>query len=145
MPARKRKKDSRMRGSHTHGWGEKKKHRGSGHRGGKGRAGSGKRGDAKKPSFWKEGRVRQIGFVSRSRTISNPLNVGDVNLMIENGKFEKKGNNYEVNLTALEFTKLLSKGKLKHPANIIIAAATPRAVKKVNTAGGSIMLKNKTE
>ena len=49
----KRKKNTRQRGSHTHGWGAKKKHRGKGNKGGSGNAGSGKRSDSKKPSFWK--------------------------------------------------------------------------------------------
>ena len=37
-----------MRAQTTHGWGSKKKHRGSGNRGGFGMAGSGKRADQKK-------------------------------------------------------------------------------------------------
>ena len=53
MTINKRKKNSRQRGSWTHGWGSKKKHRGAGHRGGKGNAGTGKKGDAKKPKIWK--------------------------------------------------------------------------------------------
>ena len=40
-----------MRGTSSHGWGSKKKHRGAGHRGGKGMAGSGKRADQKKPTI----------------------------------------------------------------------------------------------
>ena len=39
MVVRFRKKVRRMRGSHTHGWGAKKKHRGAGSRGGRGQAG----------------------------------------------------------------------------------------------------------
>ena len=52
MTVNKRKKNSRQRGSHTHGWGAMKKHRGAGNRGGRGAAGSGKRADSKKPSIW---------------------------------------------------------------------------------------------
>ena len=52
MVVNKRKKNSRQRGSTTHGFGSKKKHRGHGSRGGSGLAGTGKRADAKKPSFW---------------------------------------------------------------------------------------------
>ena len=48
MVTNKRSKDTRQRGSNTHGWGAMKKHRGAGHRGGRGNAGTGKRGDAKK-------------------------------------------------------------------------------------------------
>jgi len=40
MTVNKRKKMSRLRGSHTHGWGAKKKHRGKGNKGGAGMAGT---------------------------------------------------------------------------------------------------------
>ncbi len=65
MPARKRTKKSRKRGSHTHGWGDKKKRRGFGHRGGKGLAG--RYTGSKKPGFWKFGRKHNIGFISRNK------------------------------------------------------------------------------
>ena len=50
MKLKKRKKSSRMhgRGTGSHGWGFRKKHKKSGHRGGKGMAGTGKRADQKK-------------------------------------------------------------------------------------------------
>ena len=65
MTVNKRKKASRHRASHTHGWGSMKKHRGSGHKGGVGNAGSGKRSDAKKPSNWKEHYFGKKGFFSK--------------------------------------------------------------------------------
>src|SRR3989344_7659480 len=54
MAINKRKKNSRQRGSKTHGWGAMKKHRGAGNKGGTGNAGSGKRSDTKKPQNWKD-------------------------------------------------------------------------------------------
>ena len=48
MLKQKRSKVSRMRGTNSHGWGHKKKHRGKGHRGGVGLSGTGARGDVKK-------------------------------------------------------------------------------------------------
>lgn len=140
MPARKRRKISRLRGSHTHKWGEKKHHRKAGSRGGKGNAGSGKRADQRKPCYWLEGRKSKHGFISRTRTVSKAINVGDITLMIDNGKFEKKGNSYEINLTELGFTKLLSKGAVKHNMNLTVAAATENAVSKVKSKGGNIVL-----
>ncbi|MBS3145783.1 uL15 family ribosomal protein, partial [Candidatus Woesearchaeota archaeon] len=53
MTVNKRSKKSRQRGTHTHGWGAKKKHRGAGNRGGRGNAGTGKRADTKKPTIIK--------------------------------------------------------------------------------------------
>lgn len=48
MKTKKRTKNSRHRGTHTHGGGAKKKGRGKGHRGGVGLSGTGKRADQKK-------------------------------------------------------------------------------------------------
>ena len=54
MVVHKQKKNKRMRGAKTtHGYGAKKKHRGSGNKGGKGMAGSGKRADQKKTMILK--------------------------------------------------------------------------------------------
>lgn len=140
MTHRKRKKDTRLRASHTHGWGDKKKRRGTGNRGGKGRGGSGKRAQSKKPSFWKEQRLKNIGFYSKSTTKSKAINVEDVNLMIEHNKFTKRGSQFEINLTELGYTKLLSKGRIRHPAIITVEAATEKAVAKTLSAGGKVNL-----
>lgn len=138
MTYNKRKKNSRMRGSHTHGWGDKKKRRGHGNRGGKGKAGTGKRGDSKKPSYWHLGRVLERGFKPKNRKDSKAINIGNIELMIRKNRFEKKGDCYNVNLKSLGFTKLLSKGKLNHKAEITVSAATEKAAKKVAEAGGKI-------
>ncbi len=141
MVYRKRRKTTRMRGSHTHGWGDKKKRRNYGHSGGKGFAG--RYTGAKKPSFWPFGRKHNIGFAPRNPSKSKALNIRDLNLMIENGKIQKKGSVYEANLASLGYTKLLSKGKPKHTVNIMINSATEKAVKKVNAAGGNVLLNQK--
>lgn len=145
MTYNKRKKNSRMRGSHTHGWGDKKKRRGHGHRGGKGKAGTGKRADSKKPSYWHLGRVLERGFKPKNKKDIAAINIGSIELMIGNNKFEKKGENYNIDLSALGFTKLLSKGKLKHKAMITIDSATEKAAKKVTEAGGSINQQKKVK
>ncbi len=138
MAYRKRTKKSRMRGSHTHGGGDKKKRRGKGHSGGKGKAGTGKRADSKKPSYWHLGRSFDKGFDKKNKSETKVVNVGDINLMIEKKKFEKKGSTYEINLTVLGIRKLLSKGKINHAANIIVNYATEKAAKKISALGGSI-------
>src|SRR3990167_9706986 len=90
MPANRRKKDTGQRGSHTHGWGSKKKHRGSGNRGGKGMAGTGKRADTKKPSIWKSDYFGKHGFVSKTPKLKiNPVNINfieqHIDRLISNG------------------------------------------------------------
>lgn len=140
MTLRKRRKNTRQRGTHTHGWGEKKKHRKAGHRGGRGRAGSGKRADQKKPMYWVEGRTSKQGFKSKNQFVSSAINVGDITLMIDNKKFEKKGSAYDIDLSALGYTKLLSKGSVKYPMNLIVSMASEKAVEKVKSKGGNIVL-----
>src|SRR3989338_7326522 len=66
MTVNKRKKNSRQRGSHTHGWCAMKKHRGIGNRGGAGAAGTGKRADSNKPSIWHiKNYFGKHGFINR--------------------------------------------------------------------------------
>src|SRR3989338_7387915 len=101
MTINKRKKNDRQRGSKTHGWGAKKKHRGQGNRGGRGMAGTGKRADSKKPSIWKEDYFGKHGFVSKTPKIKiNAVNVNFIEQHI--GKFlsdnlvKKEGDFYYV-------------------------------------------------
>ena len=86
MVINKRKKNSRQRGSWTHGWGEKKKHRGAGHRGGRGRAGTGKKGDAKKPSVWKNTKYfGKFGFKKKNvKEAIKPINLRDIEIKLNN-------------------------------------------------------------
>ncbi|MDP1728874.1 MAG: 50S ribosomal protein L15, partial [archaeon] len=80
MVVHKRQKSSRMRGAKTtHGFGAKKKHRGSGNRGGFGMAGSGKRADQKKPTIFKlygSSYFGKHGFTSHTTIKVKAINVG---------------------------------------------------------------------
>ncbi|HRZ85750.1 MAG TPA: uL15m family ribosomal protein [Candidatus Paceibacterota bacterium] len=128
---KKRKKSSRFSGSHTHGRGFKKKARGSGHRGGFGMAGTGKRADQKKTLilnlpyeyFGKEG-------LKPKKERYKIVNVGDLE-RIANGKKELELNEY----------KILSKGDIKIALNIKAYSASQSAIKKIEKAGGKIVLK----
>ena len=133
----KRKKKVRMRGSHTHGWGSKKKHRGAGNRGGRGMAGTGKKADHKRPSIIKEyGSMANYfgkkGFHRPLKVIinQNPINVCDLN------KF-KEG---ELNLNELGYTKLLGKGEVKKKFTITVAHATEKAKQKIEKVGGKLVV-----
>ena len=96
----KRKKNTRQRGTHTHGWGSKKKHRGAGNRGGRGNAGSGKRGDGKKPSYWKDrSYYKNKGFTS----LKTPLKTINIKQL---SKIEET----KINLTEMGYDKLLGTG-----------------------------------
>lgn len=143
MVRNKRKKNSRQRGSHTHGWGSMKKHRGAGNRGGTGKAGSGKRSDSKKPSFWKQ-RVGKYGFVSRGRSSIRAINISTLEknvdaYMLKNIAKEEEGV-ISLNLKDLGYDKLLSKGKVTKKMVIVCNAASSKAVEAVQAAGGKVIL-----
>src|SRR3989344_5407367 len=105
MKAKKRKKSSRFRGTHTHGRGFKKKARGSGHRGGVGMAGTGKRGDQKKSKvlnlFGNKyfGKVRPLAKKSSKKL--EVINLRELS--------EKYGNKKEIKLLGY---KILGKGDI---------------------------------
>ncbi len=154
MTHNKRKKNTKYRGSKTHGSGAMKKRRGAGNRGGRGRAGSGKRADQKKPSYQKEGKgyLGSHGFksISKIKTFTRVLNIGTLDATIDQyvlaGKATKKGENYEINLSDIKYQKLLSKGDTKKCIRISVDYATESAIEKIKTASGDVtLLKAKKE
>jgi large subunit ribosomal protein L15 len=139
----KRKKNSRHRGSKTHGYGAMKKHRGQGHRGGRGNAGSGKRADSKKPTMLKIGRVfGKHGFVSRSRNIVIAINLRTieekVSSYLADGLAKQAGGIITIDLKDLGCDKLLALGNVKNKYNIICKTATEKAIEEVKAAGGNV-------
>lgn len=146
MVVNKRKKVSRQRGSFTHGWGAKKKHRGGGSRGGKGNAGGGKRSWAKAPAKggWRKNKLGKHGFVNK-----NPVKIKAVNLKFIEENLQKlvaqklvseeKGI-YIVELKKLGFNKVLGTGRLTKKFRITADYASKKALESVKKAGGEIML-----
>ena len=146
MTVNKRKKTSRFRGSMTHGWGAKKKHRGSGNRGGKGMAGSGKRSDSKKPSIWNQKYFGKFGFVKKNARVVNAVNITfleDNLLKLPKDLVNKENGFYSIDLEKLGFNKLLSRGKVTNKYKINVPFASKKAVEKVEAGGGEIILKQK--
>ena len=145
MTTNKRKKNDRMRGSKTHGWGAKKKHRGKGHQGGAGNAGSGKRADSKKPSYWKDlDYFGKHGFISKTpKTKINAINIGNieqhVNKYISSNVIRKENNVYVVELEKMGFNKLLGDGQVSMKFRIIVPYASKSAINKVKEAGGEVI------
>ena len=140
---KRRKKNTRQRAGTTHGWGSMKKHRGAGHRGGRGNAGSGKRGDAKKPSFWQDTRrYGKHGFTSKAPMKGAEVNVGHVSSaaerMARDGLIQKKGDTYSVDLSELGIEKLLGTGVVDKKLELTVASASPKAIEKVEKAGGKV-------
>ena len=144
IKTKKRKKSSRYHGRKrgTCGTGARKKMKGSGHRGGKGMAGTGKRADQKKTLILKlygHDYFGKQGITSKKteRDKRKWINLDSIYKNLESfGK--RKGDAYEINLNSY---KILS-GQLEIKKKLIITAqsASESAIKKVEKAGGKIIL-----
>ena len=146
MTVNKRKKNDRQRGSKTHGWGAKKKHRGQGNRGGRGMAGTGKRADSKKPSIWKDKNYfGKHGFVSKTPKLKiNPVNINFIeqhlDRFISNGLIKKEDGLYSVELEKLGYNKLLGDGQVSVKFKVKTPYASEKAVDKIKEAGGEVIM-----
>ena len=141
MVVRQKKKSKKLRGSKTHGWGFKKRHRGKGHQGGHGlKGGSGKRGQQRK-TYWDALHIKVLGRKSmrpnRNKTAIKTINLSELVLNLD--KFSiKSGDVYTIDLTKLGYTKLLSRGKVVCKLNIICSMFSKSAKEKIEAAGGKI-------
>ncbi len=132
------KKNKKQRGLNSHGWGHKKKHRGAGNRGGKGMAGTGKRADTKKPTIinkYGNSYFGRRGFNVPAKKPSNAIHLRDLNIFVENNKIKE-----EIDLTEMGYTKLLATGNLSQPLKIKILSASKRAIEKVKSVGGEVIV-----
>lgn len=150
MSLNKRKKSIKFRGAHTHGYGSKKKHRGSGHQGGVGMAGTGKRADQKKTKIWKDVKYfGRHGFASKNATKIKSLNLfyieTHLDLLVKNGVAKKEGDTYNINLKDLKCNKLLGSGTVTKKYHIVTDFASASAVDKVKEAKGTVTVKVKVE
>ena len=147
MTTNKRKKNSRQRGNHTHGWGAMKKHRGAGNRGGAGKAGSGKRADSKKPSVWMN-QLGKYGFTSHKphqKAVNIVYLEEHLEILLATKKAKQDPQGISINLKDLGFNKLLSKGKINKKLLITCEAASAKAIESVKAAGGEVILPKKEE
>ncbi len=150
MVFNKRKKNSRQRGSHTHGWGSKKKHRGSGNRGGKGMAGTGKKADSKKPLVWKNKKYfGKYGFKVKNKKTLNSITLKDLSdkldVLVEQKLAVKENDVYKINLKELGYDKLLGNGSITKKLEVVVPKATKKAIAVIEENGGKIILEETTE
>ena len=150
MTHNKRSKNTRQRGSWTHGWGAKKKHRGAGSRGGRGFAGSGKRGDAKKTLYWNDSKYfGKRGFVNVNAEKEVTINIAHLDAIAETllkkNKAAKENGAISINLKELGYTKLLAAGNTKKKLNITVDKASKNAEEKITKTGGKLTLLGKKE
>lgn len=145
----KRKKNSRQRGSKTHGWGAMKKHRGAGNRGGRGHAGTGKRSDCKKPSVWAiEDFYGGKGFTPRRKKEIVSCNIEQLErnykYLIKQKNIKEENNIATIDLGTIGIIKLLGKGNPTKKWNITVQQASEAAIKKIAETGGTVNIVNDT-
>jgi len=70
------------------------------------------------------------------------MNVGDLNKiaekLVENGLAEKDGDVYRINLSDLGYYRLLGSGKVDRKLIVAVGYATPKAIEKIESAGGKV-------
>lgn len=136
MPARRRKKNVRIRGTRTCGWGLC--HRGKGNKGGVGRAGGGKKADCKKFHF-DPAEFGKHGFKSKGTVEEKAISLKTIEEKLQNWEnsklIEKKDNAYSVDLGKLGYNKLLSEGNLTKKLKITVKKASVNAIEKLKKAG----------
>jgi len=130
MTARFRKKVRRMRGTHTHGWGEKKKHRGAGSRAGRGRSNW----LYSKRSYtyaYEPERLGKKGFTFKPKKEEiRSINIRDIESMAVSRKSR------DIDVASLGFNRVLGNGQLTMPINVKAPRISPKARAKIEGAGG---------
>ena len=152
MVVRRERKSRKLRGrSRTMGWGSVGQHRKSGSRGGKGAAGLGKHEwtwTIKYAPDWygKRGFTPRRSKASYHKTV---VNVGDLAEIVERlkstGKAKMEDGMVEVNLVDMGVEKLLGEGEIMVPVKVIVSEASETAVKKIEEAGGKVVLLTKAQ
>jgi len=138
MTARFRKKVRRQRGSHTHGWGAKKKHRGSGSRGGAGASGM----FFQKRSYvttYDRDRFGRTGFVPKTSVELKAVNLGMLDSLAVKNKLK------EIDAAQFGYDKVLAGGRLTVPITIKAKVITESAKAKIEEAGGKAVSGQKEE
>jgi len=152
MVVRRERKSRKLRGrSRTMGWGSVGQHRKSGSRGGKGAAGLGKHEwtwTIKYAPDWygKRGFAPRRSKASYHKTV---VNVGDLAEIVDRLKSTSKAKMedgmVEVNLADMGVEKLLGEGEIMVPVKVIVGEASETAVKKIEEAGGKVVLLTKAQ
>ncbi len=141
MVIHKRRKFSRMRGTRTHKWGAKKRHRKSGNRGGFGMAGSGKRAAHKKFSILKKYGTTYFGKHGFHSISKRDVRTVNLSFLEENlDKFAKKENDYYViDLSKSNYDKVLGSGNITKKLKVICKDFSKSSEEKIKKIGGEVV------
>ncbi|MBS7655358.1 uL15 family ribosomal protein [Candidatus Bathyarchaeota archaeon] len=134
-----KKKSRKMRGSRTCGWGVSGQHRKSGMRGGFGKAGKFNHKWSYMVTYGKK-EVGKKGFkILRSK--GNVINVNELEELIR----DKLNQSTSINLVDLGYKKLLGGGTITKPVEVIVEKCSNAAKKKIEEAGGKVVLLAKSK
>lgn len=152
MFSKKKSKVKKMRGSSSHGWGHKKKHRGAGNRGGKGNAGTGARGDSKKSSILVKFGSKYFGkrgFNALKKKETKVLSIRDIeenfDKMVDSGFIEKKGTTFTLDLTKTKYEKILGRSKFSKKLDVKCEQISASAKVNIEKAGGKVEVLGETK
>jgi large subunit ribosomal protein L15 len=140
MTARRKSKVKKLRGSRTHKWGHKKRHRKSGSRGGFGKAGSGKRAQHKKMYYSQLSGGQYLGksgFHSIRKKKVKTINLDYLNKNFDNLAVKEK----DVFVLDCSKFKVLGNGNLKinKKIKIICKSISKKAEDKIKKIGGELV------
>ncbi|WFO75817.1 uL15 family ribosomal protein [Desulfurococcaceae archaeon MEX13E-LK6-19] len=151
MVVRRRKKSRKLRGrTRTMGWGRIGQHRKSGSRGGFGLVGFHKHKwswTVKYAPNW----FGKHGFTQPPAIVAeiNGINVGvldEIAYELESkGIAEKENGKIVIDVTKLGFNKVLGRGRVTRPLKVITPAITESARKKIEEAGGEVVVLSESE
>lgn len=132
---RKTKVTRKYRGTRSCGGGNAKNRRGSGCTGGMGRGGSNKH---KFSKYYQD--FGRRGFNRSSQEETKAINVIELAQLEASGLAKNEGAQTFVDLEALGYKKLLSKGRAAKAFKVRVESASVKAVEKIQKAGGSVEL-----
>lgn len=142
MARRTGKRSRKYRGSRTHGWGAGKKHRGKGEVGGKGFAWC--------KHMWiytlkyEPDHFGKHGFHSLELEIPSVINAGELDEMaetlVERGIAKKEGDKILIDASKLKVGKILGGGRVTRPLVINADGCSEPAKKKIEEAGGQVIV-----
>jgi len=134
------RKIRKKRGSRTQGYGRVGQHRKSGGKGGR-KVGRHKHGwsyvHRYEPDYFKKKRLKSLMDKSEIRII-NLKELEEIALQ----KASKKKRKVTIDLEKMGYHKLLGTGKISIPVSVKIPAWSETAQKKIEAAGGEILMKN---
>ncbi len=138
------RKTRHLRGSRTHGWGQVAQHRASGHKGGLGVSGMLKHHYSTMLRDYPDHFGHDSTHPPHSNDARRWASVRDLDdLYARHGRTE--GDKKIIDLNSGEYDKLLGGGSVATAYTVIVDRATSSAVKKVQDAGGQVVLSLKAD